>query len=359
MEQNTLFFIPDISGFTKFITETEVSHSKHIISELLELIIDSNQLGLQVSEIEGDAIFFYRPGTVPYLADIAEQAKKMFIEFHSRLKMYEQYGICQCGACKTAHKLTLKIIAHYGQAQSYKVKDHDKLIGKDVIVVHRLLKNNVPENEYLLLTDSVLQNNSAEIKGWFRLEPGHDTYDEIGKVGYGYSTLTPLMQEVKVSPPEEISLSNPFKIYEQELEINAPMEDIYALLIDLEKKNKWQSGVKDVIIYDNKLNQVGTVHKCFTDHGNPDVITANVKITENSMEFWEVDAKKIFSSMYRLERITPDKTLIKFATFIKGSLILRLMVKLFMQKKLVRGFSESMSNLKKYCEETFNPEKVS
>lgn len=52
----SLLFIPDISGFTKFVTAVEIDHSQHIIAELLEIIIDSNELGLTISEIEGDAV---------------------------------------------------------------------------------------------------------------------------------------------------------------------------------------------------------------------------------------------------------------------------------------------------------------
>lgn len=44
---------------------TEVSHSQHVISELLELIIDSDELGLTVSEVEGDAVMFYKTGEPP------------------------------------------------------------------------------------------------------------------------------------------------------------------------------------------------------------------------------------------------------------------------------------------------------
>ena len=57
---DSLILIPDISGFTSFVNETEVKHSKHIIAELLELIIESDQLGMTVSEVEGDAILFYK-----------------------------------------------------------------------------------------------------------------------------------------------------------------------------------------------------------------------------------------------------------------------------------------------------------
>ena len=58
MENKGLLFIPDISGFTRFVNETEIGHSRLIIQELLEILINANQIGLEVSEIEGDAILF-------------------------------------------------------------------------------------------------------------------------------------------------------------------------------------------------------------------------------------------------------------------------------------------------------------
>ncbi len=56
----SLLFIPDISGFTKFVQTTEVEHSQHVISELLEVLISANTQELKLAEIEGDALFFYR-----------------------------------------------------------------------------------------------------------------------------------------------------------------------------------------------------------------------------------------------------------------------------------------------------------
>ena len=63
-----LLLIPDISGFTQFVSEVEISHSKHIVSELLELLIDSNKLNLDLCEVEGDALFYYKQGDIPAFA---------------------------------------------------------------------------------------------------------------------------------------------------------------------------------------------------------------------------------------------------------------------------------------------------
>ena len=104
---STLLFISDISGFTDFVNTTEINHSRHIISELLEIIIDSDQLDMKVSEIEGDAVLCYRD-SVPATDELIGQCEVTFKSFHSHLKRYDTERICRCGACKTASNLSLK-----------------------------------------------------------------------------------------------------------------------------------------------------------------------------------------------------------------------------------------------------------
>src|SRR5215212_1864610 len=133
MENRGLLFIPDISGFTRFINETEIEHSRLIIEELLETLINANQIGLEVSEIEGDAILFYKFGASPDLKELYKQVEKMFCEFHKHLIVYDNRKFCQCKACLAAAGLSLKVITHYGEFTGYNVKNFSKLIGKDVI----------------------------------------------------------------------------------------------------------------------------------------------------------------------------------------------------------------------------------
>ena len=56
MDNKGLLFIPDISGFTRFVNETEIDHSRLIIQELLETLINTNQLGLEISEIDRKSV---------------------------------------------------------------------------------------------------------------------------------------------------------------------------------------------------------------------------------------------------------------------------------------------------------------
>lgn len=57
MLKRALLFIPDISGFTEFVHHTDITHCRHIISELFEILIDTNNMDLQLAEIERDADF--------------------------------------------------------------------------------------------------------------------------------------------------------------------------------------------------------------------------------------------------------------------------------------------------------------
>src|ERR1700750_2227004 len=89
MENKGLLFIPDISGFTRFVNETEIEHSRLVIQELLETLINTNQIGLEISEIEGDAILFYKFGEMPDLELLYKQVEAMFCEFHKQLIAYD------------------------------------------------------------------------------------------------------------------------------------------------------------------------------------------------------------------------------------------------------------------------------
>ncbi|MBD0257745.1 MAG: DUF2652 domain-containing protein [Cytophagales bacterium] len=193
-DQASLLFIPDISGFTQFVHHTEVLHSGHIVAELLELLIDADQLGMTVSEIEGDAVLFYKHAHVPPVEQVLAQAEVMFTRFHAHLKRYESQRVCGCGACRTANDLTLKIIVHAGPVGFIHVKNHHKPYGKDVILVHRLLKNELDTHEYLLLTEAYCGQggNPATGKGWVKVLAASAAYEEVGEVPFAYISLHPL-----------------------------------------------------------------------------------------------------------------------------------------------------------------------
>ena len=351
-EGKVLFCIPDISGFTKFVAGTEISHSQHIVRELLEALLDANNLGLQVSEIEGDAVLFYRLGAPPELPELVEQARRMFVAFHTLLKKHELYRICQCGACAGASDLTLKIVAHFGAAAAMQVRERSKFVGTGVIVAHRLLKNSLAQREYLLLTEELLEA-LAPPPAHGELEAfayAADSYDELGEVRYKHLSLAPYKAQISVEPPVPFNLEAPSQVLHISRHIDAPMQAVYQMLIDLPGRMNWIEGIKKVELRDDKLNQIGTRHRCVRGGGDPEIVTSDVKVTATTMELWETDVKKMGACRYLLKAAPGNATDAEVQFFVRGNVLVKLVFKLAMQKKVKVGFEKSLGNLAVLCE---------
>ncbi|HTE25831.1 DUF2652 domain-containing protein [Flavitalea sp.] len=195
MNNTGLIFIPDISGFTKFVNSVELQHSQHIIRELLEIIIDANQMDLNVSEVEGDAILFYKLGELPDLDITYKQVEKIFLSFHKQLELYESQRTCHCNACNTAIHLSLKIITHYGEFTENRIKNFLQLIGKDIIIAHQLLKNDIPQHEYWLITTHLSGGKIPEnFTPWIQWDYGTKQVNE-NEISFHFAQLRHLIMK--------------------------------------------------------------------------------------------------------------------------------------------------------------------
>ncbi len=194
----TLICIPDISGFSEFMSETDFELSSKVIPTLLNNIIYSNEIGLKVSEIEGDAVLFYKSGEMPSLKNLIEQSAYFYTEFYKQLDVLREKHKEDKEAMAIPEILGLKIILHYGEEVALtKVGTRIKLFGEDLIVAHRLLKNDIEINEYLLLSkglaDYYRNENLEENFEWGTLKESSTAYNHLGEIGYNYIDLRPLL----------------------------------------------------------------------------------------------------------------------------------------------------------------------
>ena len=121
-EQVTIL-IPDISGYTEFVSKTEVSHGTHLLNHLLETIVKSTNNDFIVSEIEGDAVLLYKKGAPPAKKDLIKQCEQIFTSFHTQLNGIDSIRICQCVACLSVTNLSLKFVAHYGTISENRISN--------------------------------------------------------------------------------------------------------------------------------------------------------------------------------------------------------------------------------------------
>lgn len=257
--QPALLFIPDISGFTQFIEKSGSPLAPWLIADLLEVLIEGNMLDMAVSEIQGDAILFYRLGPPPTMAEVVAQCRRLFLDFQNYLRLVErEAGAGGLGAALRANELTLKIIVHYGHVHVAQIRQHTKLMGRDVIVVHRLLKNDITGGEYILLSDSYLATQTAaairESFSWTRLLRGITNYDVLGDIGYRYAHLTPL--RLLVTGAGLAGTQANAVVVRRVLPVSAA----YALRVvsNLRLRCRWLPGAHSVQYDLTKTNRLGT-----------------------------------------------------------------------------------------------------
>lgn len=275
MDKQGLLFIPDISGFTRFVTGMEIEHSRTIIQRLLEVLIDANQLGLAVSEVEGDAILFYRFGERPGMQQVYAQVERMFQDFHRHLRTYDQRRLCQCGPCRSAVDLSLKVVTHYGEFTGYTVKQFSKLIGKDVIVAHQLLKNDIEQHEYWLATDELLPHTPPEpLTGWMRWEASLKR-TETGEVRFHYTQLAPLKEGIAPTPLPALEPPEAEEVLSVQRDFDMDSKRLFYTAGHTEFRHRWMEGVRAVEEIDHFIPQLGTRYRCIRTDGSEMVMVSS------------------------------------------------------------------------------------
>jgi Protein of unknown function (DUF2652) len=149
-QSRALLLIADIGGYTQYMSLHRVSlaHAQANVARLLEAVLDAAD-GLELVEIEGDAVFLSGPAEDNAAEAVTGAAVAMHRAFHEEQRRILR-NLCPCAGCDRAGELTLKFVAHVGAVAEQRLRDRTTLVGPDVILVHRLLKNSVPVPEYVL-----------------------------------------------------------------------------------------------------------------------------------------------------------------------------------------------------------------
>ncbi|WP_308797223.1 DUF2652 domain-containing protein [Agromyces silvae] len=198
-----VLLIADIGGYTEYMSthRLTLAHAEVNTARMLERMIDAAP-GWELVEIEGDAAFLARPvsnGTdAAAMGQTLQAAAAMHRAFHLE-RQYVAANLCPCAGCKEAAKLKLKFVAHVGDVATQAIRDRTKLVGIDVILVHRLLKNPVAIDEYVLVTEelhrvgatalpSPAREVAPELEGF---GPVRAYFVDVGELGDHLPPLTP------------------------------------------------------------------------------------------------------------------------------------------------------------------------
>jgi len=163
--QRALLLIADIGGYTEYMQyhRSVLGHAEAATNRMLDKVVGAAR-GFDLIEIEGDAAFLSRevdgmdgPAT---LATVTQAAIVMHRAFHEQRRLIE-LNMCPCGSCTQTSALRLKFVAHVGEVATQTIKRRRKLVGIDVIYVHRLLKNPVQVPEYVLVSEELYRGGGT------------------------------------------------------------------------------------------------------------------------------------------------------------------------------------------------------
>ena len=265
-EANATILIPDISGFTEFMTTTELSHASHAIHILIDAILKAVGEEYEVSEIEGDAVLLIKKGPAPPIKEILGICLKIFNSFHFQRKWMQQYTICPCGACKAISNLTLKFVVHHGTLAEIKVGNFLMHSGPEMIIAHRLLKNSIAKHEYLLMTEKLLQQ-VTDLTETVEMEwvSSSEEYASIGKVDYRFA----LLDKAKINAPEPPTPPTYYHTDDtsyMEIPIADDFLNSYMVMMNIPGRAQWMPNLLRV---DQDMPDpfIGSIHHCtFEDH---------------------------------------------------------------------------------------------
>jgi hypothetical protein len=170
MPERVLLLLADIAGYTEFMRlhRLNLSHSQEITQRLLESMLDAVP-ALRLIEVEGEALFLSAPQGGPTEPDGSSgwlpPALAMYRAFHERQQWMLAHNLCVCDACRQNGQLRVKFVAHVGEVEPQRIRDTEKLVGIDVIAVHRMLKNDVPAAEYVLMSEQLYERLPPPLRG--------------------------------------------------------------------------------------------------------------------------------------------------------------------------------------------------
>ncbi len=199
----------DISGYTNFVSghNTDAAkkdklsqgqaHAEHIISDLLEKVIEELDGVLTINKLQGDAALFYAIPDDPtnFSEKIISKLQNSFKKFNQHVNDIKFCATWACSTCPEVGDLKLKSFVHYGDFLIKKVNQFTEIAGQDVILAHRLMKNSIGVSEYMLFTKAF--SEIRDISSLGSIEKREENYEGIGSVDCSVFYPDPNLYEIE------------------------------------------------------------------------------------------------------------------------------------------------------------------
>jgi hypothetical protein len=158
--------------------------------------------------------------------------------FKDKQEAIRRRTTCQCNACRNIPALDLKFMAHFGDYIFQSIGGYREMVGTDVNLIHRLLKNHVAAERgwrgYALFTHQALSHVGLQPEGFQEM---NETYD-IGEVKIFVTHLKDRYQTLRDLRRVIVDCSAADLLYE--FDYPAPPPVVWDWLNDPQKRLQWE-----------------------------------------------------------------------------------------------------------------------
>lgn len=264
--------IADIAGYTGYMAGVELDHAQDILADLMDTVVGTLRPPFRLAKLEGDAAFAYVMAETVDGSALQDTVERTYFGFRRRLRDIKQASRCECNACILIPSLDLKVVVHHGLIARHRIAGWEELIGSAVILVHRLLKNQVAEaigfKAYALYTQDCLTaaGIDPEVQG---LRSHVETTDIAGDVTVWLRDLDAAWMADQTGHRLSVTDKSAYRTYVTESA--APPMLVWEYLTSPIRRPQWVPGVTAILeASPSGRRGAGTVNHCM--HGKDAVL---------------------------------------------------------------------------------------
>jgi Protein of unknown function (DUF2652)/Polyketide cyclase / dehydrase and lipid transport len=265
--ESACLLLADISGYTGYLAGVELDHAQDILADLMSTIVSALRPGFRLAKLEGDAAFMFMITEKVDGSLLLDTIERCYFGFRRRRRDVRQATSCECNACVRIPELNLKFVVHHGTVLRQRIAGHEELLGADVILVHRLLKNDVITttgvDAYALFSQRCVDAMDVDVSA-LGMRSSLETYEHIGAVRIWVHDLGRRWQEEQSRTRVIVDADQ--AAYQFDAPTSAPPQLAWEFVTTPGRRITWQPGVTGVeVIANGNRRGVGATNHCM--HG--------------------------------------------------------------------------------------------
>lgn len=264
MADQGFLVIADISGYSSYVRDSELEHARDSLAALLKLLIEHTRSPFAIAKLEGDAVFSYAPGNAFLQGQsLLEMMEGTYVAFRKALELMVLNTTCPCNACRNLPNLDLKLFVHFGEYLVQEMGAYRELLGNDVNLLHRLLKNKIGEQSglraYAAYTQAVV--DKLQLSGFSKEMLTHlESFADVGEVKLLVQDLHGVWERSRAGARIEVKLEEAFHVFSHDFAI--PPEQLWEYVTMPETRALLMGVPKQTVEKESARTGEETVYVC-------------------------------------------------------------------------------------------------